>query len=153
MVGQEWGQCNRYDSSHGNEDAAADHIDRVMDARSHSSCIHQHAQKGENDHSDPGPGEKRADNEKSGKKRMVGREAVVRRVGNEWVDVLNREGPAQEKWIDRALSSGSLGLLARVDVALRELKRLISPVAEWARITRQERIAPALRDAIACAAE
>jgi hypothetical protein len=67
--------------------------------------------------------------------------------------MLSREGPAQEEWIELALSSGSLGLLARIDVALREIENLIDPVAEWAKTTRIERITPALKDAVACAAQ
>lgn len=67
--------------------------------------------------------------------------------------MLSREGPAQEQWIERAVSSGSLGLLARIDVALRALEALISPAADWAKSTRLARIAPALTEAVACAGE
>ncbi|WP_157790956.1 hypothetical protein [Bradyrhizobium elkanii] len=34
--------------------------------------------------------------------------------------MVRREGPAEEGRIDLALGSGSLGLLARIDIALRE---------------------------------
>jgi hypothetical protein len=67
--------------------------------------------------------------------------------------MLSREGPVQDEWIELALSSGSLGLLARIDVALRAIEALADPVAEWAKATRRERITPALHDAVACAAE
>ena len=67
--------------------------------------------------------------------------------------MLSREGPAQEKWIGLALDSGSLALLARIDVALRAIEELADPVSEWAKSVRRGRITPALEEAIACAAE
>jgi hypothetical protein len=65
--------------------------------------------------------------------------------------MLCREGPAQEEWIELALKSGSLGLLARIDVALRAVEGLIDPVADWAKTVRRDRISPALQAAVACA--
>lgn len=67
--------------------------------------------------------------------------------------MLHREGPAQNEWIEIAVNSGSLGLLARIDVALRAIEELIDPVAKWAKTLRENRIAPALQETITCAAE
>ena len=67
--------------------------------------------------------------------------------------MLSREGSEEDEWIGRALESGSLGLLARVDIALRAIEVLIAPVADWAKVTRRDRIGPALRKAVACAVE
>ena len=65
--------------------------------------------------------------------------------------MLSSEGPQQEEWIDRALASHSIGLLARIDIALREIEKLLRPVNAWARATRQDRIKPALEAALMCA--
>jgi hypothetical protein len=67
--------------------------------------------------------------------------------------MLTREGPAQEEWIHRAIESESLGLLARIDVALREIERHVGPTAKWASAKRRELIGPALSEAVKCAAE
>jgi hypothetical protein len=67
--------------------------------------------------------------------------------------MLTREGPAQQKWIERALEAGSLGLLARIDVALREIEKQVGPAAKWASATRRNLIEPALSKAVECAAE
>ena len=66
--------------------------------------------------------------------------------------MLSSEGPQQEEWIERALASRSSSLLARLDIALRETEKLLGPVATWAQAARQDRIAPALTEAIECAA-
>ena len=63
------------------------------------------------------------------------------------------EGPNQEAWIERALEANSLGLLARIDIALRETAKLLDPlIRSWAEHMLRERIAPALQEALACVA-
>lgn len=67
--------------------------------------------------------------------------------------MLSREGPDQEAWIGQALAAGSLGLLARVDIALRETEKLVDPVRRpWAERVLRDRINPSLREVLACAA-
>jgi hypothetical protein len=68
--------------------------------------------------------------------------------------MLSTEGPQQEEWIERALSTRSINLLARIDIALRETGKLLDPIrSTWAQRVRSERIAPALGEALECAAE
>lgn len=68
--------------------------------------------------------------------------------------MLSHEGPEQEEWIKRALANDSLALLARIDIALREITKLADlALRHWAAELRRNRIGPALREAIACAAE
>jgi hypothetical protein len=64
--------------------------------------------------------------------------------------MLSTEGPEQETWIQEALDEGSLALLTRVDIALRETAKLADDVLRpWAERVRTERIAPALQGALA----
>jgi hypothetical protein len=66
--------------------------------------------------------------------------------------MLSREGPDQDAWIERALAQESLGLLARIDIALRETAKLLDPVKRpWAERILRDRIAPALGEALTCA--
>jgi hypothetical protein len=68
--------------------------------------------------------------------------------------MLSSEGPDQEAWIARALAAESLGLLARIDIALRQTQKLLDPVRRpWAEGVLRERIGPALSEALACAAQ
>ena len=63
--------------------------------------------------------------------------------------MLRREGPDQEAWIERALASKSLGLLVRIDIALRETAKLLDPVKRpWAERILRERISPAMDEAL-----
>jgi hypothetical protein len=65
--------------------------------------------------------------------------------------MLSSEGPEQERWIQDALDENSLALLTRIDIALRETARVADGgKGPWAERTRAERIAPALREALAC---
>jgi hypothetical protein len=67
--------------------------------------------------------------------------------------MLSGEGPDQEAWIERALAAESLGLLARIDIALRECAKLLDPVKRpWAERMLRDRIGPALSEALDCAA-
>jgi hypothetical protein len=64
--------------------------------------------------------------------------------------MLSTEGCQQEGWIQDALDENSLALLARIDIALRETAKLADDVRRpWAERL-AERIAPALREALAC---
>jgi hypothetical protein len=64
--------------------------------------------------------------------------------------MLSTEGPEQESWIQEAIDEGSLALLTRVDIALRETEKLADEVLRpWAKRMRTERIAPALQAALA----
>jgi hypothetical protein len=68
--------------------------------------------------------------------------------------MLSTEGREQEAWIQDALDEGSLALLTRVDIALREMAKLADDVKRpWAEKVRSERIAPALEKALACEME
>jgi hypothetical protein len=63
--------------------------------------------------------------------------------------MLTEEGPNQEKWIEKAVASGSLGLLARIDAVLCVIAKLPGPILQpWAERVLSEQIDPALRDAL-----
>ncbi len=63
--------------------------------------------------------------------------------------MLSSEGPDQEAWIDQALAAESLGLLTRIDIALRATTQLFDPVRRpWAERMLREKIGPALRDTL-----
>ena len=66
--------------------------------------------------------------------------------------MFSSEGQDQEVWIERALAVESLGLLAQIDIALREAAKLFYPVRRpWAERMLRERIGPALAEQLACA--
>jgi hypothetical protein len=68
--------------------------------------------------------------------------------------MLSTEGSQHEEWIERALSAKSVNLLARIDIALREIGKLADPISSaWVQRVRRERIAAALSEALECAAE
>jgi hypothetical protein len=60
------------------------------------------------------------------------------------LEFLSREGERTEDWIDEAVERGSIPLLSRIDIALRELGRTANPAAPWARAIRKARVSPAL---------
>jgi hypothetical protein len=65
--------------------------------------------------------------------------------------MLSREGPDHEEWIERALATKSLALLARTDIALRETAKLLDPVKRsWAGRMLNERLGPALGELLKC---
>lgn len=67
---------------------------------------------------------------------------------------VSEEGPELEEWIRTAVEGGSLALLARLDIALRETAKLADDVRRpWAERVLSELVAPALNDALQCAAE
>lgn len=67
--------------------------------------------------------------------------------------MLSGEGPNQDAWIEKALSTKSLGLLARTEIALIETAKLDDPSKQlWAAKVLRERIGPALKQVLACAA-
>ncbi|NEV65075.1 hypothetical protein [Thiorhodococcus minor] len=77
---------------------------------------------------------------------------IVEPITSALFNMLSREGQDQEAWIDRALESESLGLLVRIDIALREMTKLYDPnQREWAARILSEKITPALQEAFSCA--
>jgi hypothetical protein len=67
--------------------------------------------------------------------------------------VLSTEGPELENWIEDVLDEGSLALLTRVNIALRETAKLADDVRRpWAQRMLAEHISPALNKALQCAA-
>lgn len=67
---------------------------------------------------------------------------------------VSEEGLELEEWIRTAVEGGSLALLARLDIALRETAKLADDVRRpWAERMLSELVAPALNDALQCTAE
>jgi hypothetical protein len=65
---------------------------------------------------------------------------------------VSEEGPNLEHWIWGAVKQGSLALIARLDVALRETAKLVDDVRQpWAKRMLAELITPALDKALQCA--
>lgn len=62
---------------------------------------------------------------------------------------VSEEGPELEGWIEAAVEDGSLALLARLDIALRETAKLADEVRRpWAERMLNELVAPALKHAL-----
>lgn len=65
---------------------------------------------------------------------------------------VSEEGPELEGWIEAAVEDGSLALLARLDIALRETAKLADDVRRpWAERMLSDLVASALNDALQCA--
>lgn len=65
--------------------------------------------------------------------------------------MLSTEGPDQKEWIQDALDEGSLALLTRMDIALRETAKLADDEKRtWAERTLAEQISPALDKSLEC---
>jgi hypothetical protein len=67
---------------------------------------------------------------------------------------VSEEGPDIEDWIRGVVSDGSLAMLARLDIALRETAKLADDIRRpWAERMLAELVTPALNDALQCTSE
>jgi len=69
-------------------------------------------------------------------------------------EVLAREGSTAQPWLEDAVKRGCYAMLARLDVALREVSRLANvELSSWATEARETLIGPAMRDLLRAAYE
>jgi hypothetical protein len=67
---------------------------------------------------------------------------------------VSEEGPEIEDWIRRVVDDGSLAMIARLDIALRETAKLVDDIPRpWAKRMLAELVTPALHDALQCELE